>query len=250
MATSRHPLLALALAVAVAVATACACAHPTPTPLGPHSRPRPAPAPPATFEALTSTCETRDASASDPSSDAAIADAAVDAPAADAASPLATLFDGDPSGGSVRLADVRCGPGCLQYPAGWLSADDGGFTYAWFFTGEGKFGTAEVMRCPLATLDDRALALRLKYAGGENVRWSPAVEGTVGKDHAHALVAEGIGTSRGRPAHFFYAYVDVAQRKDIVIAYVVDGASKERMEETIAVVKSVRVVDGPRTSRP
>jgi hypothetical protein len=170
--------------------------------------------------------------------------------AVDAGSPLATLFDGDPTGGSVALGEARCGPGCLQYPVGWLGMDDSGFVYAWFFRGEGQFGTAEVMRCPLASLDDAALVMPLTYAGGENVTWSSPVEATVGKDHAHALVAEGTGTSHGRSAHFWYAYVDLARRKDIVIAYVVDGESSQRKDEMIAIVRSLRTTDGALPSQP
>jgi hypothetical protein len=162
----------------------------------------------------------------------------------DAGSPLAALFDGNPAGGPVPLVAARCGPGCLQYPAGWISTDDSGFVYTWFFAGIGQFGTAEVTRCPLATLDDASLAFRLTYAGGENVTWSPPVEGTVGADHARALIAEGTGTSHGRNAHFWYAYVDVAHRKDLVIAYVVDGEPPARTDEAMAIVRSVRVEDG------
>jgi hypothetical protein len=92
-------------------------------------------------------------------------------------------------------------------------------------------------------LDDRAVASRLKYAGGENVIWSGPVEGVVGADHLHALVAEGVGTSHGRKAHFWYAYVDVTSRKDLVVAYVVDGEPTSRTEETIAIVRSVRADD-------
>jgi hypothetical protein len=169
-----------------------------------------------------------------------------EAPQADAApvvSPLATRFDGDPAGGTVALVETRCGPGCLRYPKGWMSTDDAGFVYAWYFRGEGAFGTAEVMRCPLTRLDEHTLASRVKYAGGENVTWSEPIDGVVGADHVHALVAEGVGTSHGRKAHFWYAYVDVAKRKDLVVAYVVEGEPLSRAEETIAIVRSVRATD-------
>ncbi len=180
--------------------------------------------------------------------DASVDALAIEPPATiaprDAGSPLAALFDGDPSDGSVRLTESRCGPGCLQFPKGWLATDDNGFVYTWFFRGIGQYGTAEVMRSPLPKLDDAGIALRLRFAGGENVTWAPPVEGSVGKDHAHALIAEGTGTSRGRKAHFWYAYVDLPHRKDLVIAYVVDGEPPQRTEETIAVVRSVRFADG------
>jgi hypothetical protein len=96
------------------------------------------------------------------------------------------------------------------------------------------------MRCPLAKLDPPSLAFRLTYAGGDSVDWAPPVEGTVGPDHLHAQLSEGDGTSHGRKAHFWYAYVDLPARKDIVIAYVVDGQPDARKDETLAIVRSVR----------
>lgn len=196
---------------------------------------------------LTAPAAAPEASAHEPSPEAGPLADPLDG--GDAGSSLATLFDGAPTG-DVRLGESRCAPWCLQYPKGWLSTDDNGFVYAWFFRGEGQYGTAEVMRSPLPKLDDAGIALRLRFAGGENVSWSSPVEGVVGKDHAPAMIAEGIGTSRGRKAHFWYAYVDLGRRKDLVIAYVVDGEPPRRRDETIAVVKSVRIADGKTASSP
>ena len=254
MATSSLNGRVLLLATAV-VACGCASARPSPTrtthldstaaakPLAPHSD---GVALPRQGEPDAEAQEAQgEAGALHQSGDVAAIDAAVDA-----GSTLATLFDGDPTGGPVHLAEARCGPGCLQYPTGWIATDDSGFVYAWFYRGEGQFGTAEVARCPVAQLDDAALAFRLACAGGENVTWSTPLEGTVGKDHAHALIAEGAGTSHGRPAHFWYAYVDVAHRKDLVIGYVVDGEPQERNDQVIAVMRSVRLSDGSVASSP
>ena len=230
------PCAALALVFA---APACAGTGPRPSPISTTTSTSTSsaishPPPPPSFAVF----------ASDASADAFDAAPPTELPPPDAGSPLATLFDGDPTDGAVRLTESRCGPGCLTYPKGWLSADNGGFVYAWFFRGIGQYGTAEVMRSPLAKLDDAGIALRLRFAGGENVAWAAPVEGTVGKDHVKALIAEGVGTSRGRKARFWYAYVDLGRRKDLVIAYVVDGEPAVRTDETIAVVRSVRIADG------
>jgi hypothetical protein len=228
-------LRALVAGTAATVA-ACAGARPAPTPVATTA--------PPTARTVATVAAASSVAAGTPTPPPAPPPPPEPPPVPDAGSPLATLFDGDPTGGPVHLAEARCGPGCLQYPAGWISTDDSGFVYTWFFAGIGQFGTAEVTRCPLATLDDASLALRLTYAGGENVTWSPEVEGTVGTDHAHARIAEGTGTSHGRKAHFWYAWVDVAHRKDIVIAYVVDGQPAARTDEAMAIVRSVRVEDG------
>jgi hypothetical protein len=205
----------------------------------------------------TTVTATLDASVQNASIDAGVSTPEASAPIQvpsdakpDAGSPLATLFDGDPTGGSIALADARCGPGCLQYPTGWIGMDDSGFVYAWFLVGEGQFSTTQVTRCPVAELDDAALATRLPYAGGDDVTWAAPIDGTVGKDHAHARIAEGRGKSHGRSARFWYAHVDVANRKDLVIAYVVDGAPQERFDEMIAVVRSLRTRDGTLPSTP
>ena len=235
----RVPLLASCLCISAAL-TASACARPAPpkasapasarvSALTPTLTPTPTPTPTLTpTPALTLT----------------LTPTLTPTPTPPAPSPLSTLFDGDPAPGPIKLTDSRCGPGCLFFPKGWLSTDDNGWVYAWFFRGIGQFGTAEVMRSPLPKLDDAGIALRLRFAGGENVTWAAPIEGTVGQDHAKALIAEGTGTSRGRKAHFWYAYVELPHRKDLIIAYVVDGEPPERTDETIAVVRSVRFADG------
>ena len=100
---------------------------------------------PGSTEALDASAP--DASASGAPSDGATSAVAADASLEDAGSPLAVLFDGGATGGP-RLAEKRCGPGCLHYPAGWVSTDDSaGMVYAWFFSGTGKLSGATAHNC-------------------------------------------------------------------------------------------------------
>lgn len=236
---------AVLLAGLAAWSFACAPSEPpraVPTPA--HSsidagRDAPAPAPAAARAAAPP-----DASTAEASAPAAVVDAGPPE------SPLARMFDGDQGDAGLSVKEMRCAPGCLGVPAGWTSTDDGGFLYTWFVSGMGQYSTAQVTRCPLPKLDDAGLALRLRFAGGENVTWSPPVEGRIGPGHARALVAEGTGTSRGRKARFWYAYVEMEKRKDVIIAYVVDGAPAQRMDEVLAVMRSAPAVDGRSTAHP
>jgi hypothetical protein len=180
----------------------------------------------------------------DASDDASIADAAVDVSAdTNARSPLATLFDGAPD---VPLVASRCAPGCLRYPKGWLATDDAGIVYTWFFVGEGRFATAEVTRSSVGKLDESALALRVRLAGGTGVTWSEPVDAAIGGEHLHAVVAEGKGRAHGQRARFWYAFVEVGARRDLIVAWVVEGAvaEREREREAVAVVRSVSTIDG------
>jgi hypothetical protein len=159
-------------------------------------------------------------------------------------SPLATLFDGAPDAAAPPLDQRRCAPACLSFPKGWLATDDGGLVYTWFFRGQGQFTTAEVVRSPQPKLDDRTFKMVLALAGGDRATWSDPIDGHVGKDHLPARIAEATGQARGRPARFWYAHVDLGRRKDLVLAWVTDGEPAQRLEEVIAVVRSVSATDG------